>query len=291
VPSRKRPLLIALAANAAFLVVEVVGGLVFGSLALLADAAHMTSDVLALSIAFTALLLAQRPPTDRHTYGFARAEVLAAQVNGVLLLAGAGAVALEAVRRIDEPHALDAAGVLVVGGVGLVVNVASAVALARVAHGDMNLRAALWHLTADALGSALVVVAAVGAIAFDTDRLDAAASLAIAVLVLVAAWRLLRDTARVLLEAVPAGIDLGAVRAALAGAPGVEAVHDLHVWSLGSSEAALSAHVVLSGELTLHDAQRRGADLKRLIAERFGIAHSTLEVECHACTEDVSAHP
>ena len=272
------------------LVVQVVGGLAFGSLALLADSAHMTSDVVALAIALTAVKLARRPPTDRHTYGFARAEVLGAQINGALLLVAAVAIAVEAVRRWDDPHQFDAAGVLVIGILGLVVNAASAVAIGHVAHGDLNLRAALWHLVADALGSLAVIVAALGAVLFDADRLDAVASLFIAALVLIAAWRLLRDTTRVVLEGVPPEIDVTAVREALAATPGVEAVHHLHVWSITSSSAALSAHVVLTGPLTLHAAQERAQEMKAELAARFGIAHATIEVECHACIDDGLIH-
>jgi cobalt-zinc-cadmium efflux system protein len=144
---------------------------------------------------------------------------------------------------------------------------------------------------ADALGSLAVVAAAMGALVFDTSSLDAYASLLIAALVLWAAWQLLRDTTRVLLEAVPAGIDSALVRAELANAEGVQAVHDLHVWSLGAEHVALSAHVVLEGPLSLHDAQMRASAMKQRLAERFGIDHATIEVECHACLDDhVSSH-
>ncbi len=279
-------MLLALGANAALLVVELVGGLLFGSLALLADAAHLTSDVLALGLAVAALALAQRPPTERHTYGFERAEVLAAQTNGLVLLAGAVAVAVEAVRRLGSPHHIDAAGVLVIGGIGLVVNVGSALVLLRAARGNLNLRVAFWHLATDALGSIAVIVAAMGALVFGIERLDPVASLVIGVLIVVVSWQLLRDSSRVLLDAVPGDIDPAAVRAALGEQPGVEAVHHLHVWGIGSQRAALSAHVVLTGPLSLHDAQERAADLKVLLADRFGIEHATLEVECHACVDD-----
>ncbi len=265
---------------------EVVGGFLFGSLALLADAAHLTSDVLALGLALAALAFAQRPATERHTYGFERAEILAAQANGVLLFAGAVAIVVEAVRRLGSPHHLDAAGVLGIGIAGVVVNVVSALALARTAHGNLNLRAALWHLVLDALGSFAVVVSAIGAIVLGTQRLDPIASLVIAALVLVGAWSVLRDAARVLLEAVPSDVDVTDVRDALVNEPGVEAVHHVHVWSLGSESSALSAHVVLSGPLSLHDAQERATELKAMLAGRFGIEHATLEVECHACIDD-----
>jgi cobalt-zinc-cadmium efflux system protein len=287
---RTRALVVALAANATFLLVELIGGFVFGSLALVADAAHMVSDVLALSLALVAQLVMTRPATDRHTYGFVRAEILAAQVNGVLLLVSAVAIGAEAVRRFADPHDIEAGPVLAVGVVGLVVNVGSAVLLARAARGSLNLRAAVWHLGADALGSVAVVVAAAGVLVADVDWLDPAASLAIALLVVLGAVQILRGSARVLLEGAPAGLEVRAVRAALAAEPDVEAVHHLHVWSLASDTPALSAHVVLAGEQwTLHDAQGRSDAIKAMLRERFGITHATLEVECHAC-ETPSEH-
>ena len=266
--------------------VELVCGFLFGSLALIADAVHLTSDVLALGLALGALALAQRPPTERHTYGFERAEVLAALANGVLLLAGAVVIVFEAVRRLRSPQPVDAAGVLVIGIAGVIVNVFSALALARTAHGNLNMRAALWHLALDAVGSLAVVVSAIGALAFGAERLDSIASLVIAGLVVVGAWSVLRDATRVLLEAVPSDVDVAAVRSALELEAGVEAVHHMHVWSLGSESSALSAHVVLTGPLSLHDAQERATELKTMLAKQFGIEHATLEVECHACVDD-----
>ena len=276
----------ALVANALFLAVEVTGGFAFGSLALLADAAHMATDVVVLSVAYAALRITRRPPTERHTFGFARSEVLVAQANGLLLFAGAVVVIIEAVRRLGSPHDLRAGGVIVVGVLGLIVNAASAAALFRHAHGNLNLRGAFWHLLTDALGSIGVIVAGVGVALFGADWLDPAASILISVLVIAAAWQLLRDAGRVLLESVPAGLDFAAVRDALASESGVEAVHHLHLWTTGSEQAALSAHVVLGGPLSLHDAQLRAGELKRMLATQFGIEHSTLEVECHACLDD-----
>jgi cobalt-zinc-cadmium efflux system protein len=276
----------ALVANAVFLAVEVAGGFAFGSLALLADAAHMATDVVVLSVAYAALRITQRPPTERHTFGFARTEVLVAQGNGLLLFAGAIVVVVEAIRRFGSPHDLSAGGVVVVGAIGLIVNVASAGALFRHAHGNMNLRGAFWHLFTDALGSVGVIVAGAGVAVFGAEWLDPAASIVISVLVIAAAWQLLRDAGRVLLEAVPANLDVAAVRNALSSGPGVEAVHHLHLWTTGSEQAALSAHVVLGGPLSLHDAQLRAGDLKRMLADEFGIEHATLEVECHTCVED-----
>lgn len=276
----------ALAVNAGFLAVEVAGGIAFGSLALLADAAHMATDVVVLAVAFAALRMTQRPPTERHTFGFARTEVLVAQVNGLLLFAGAVVVIIEAVRRFGSPHDISAGGVFVVGLLGLVVNVVSATALLRNAHGNINMRGAFWHLFADALGSIAVIIAAIGVGVFGAEWLDPVASIVISVLVIGAAWQLLRDAGRVLLESVPKNLDVAAVRDALAAEDGVEAVHHLHLWTTGSEQAALSAHVVLGGPISLHDAQLRAGELKRMLASTFGIEHSTLEVECHACLDD-----
>jgi cobalt-zinc-cadmium efflux system protein len=246
----------------------------------------MVADVVALALAYGAARLALRPPTRRHTFGFGRTEVLVAQGNAVLLFVGAIAVIVEAVRRFGTPHEIDAAGVLIVGVVGLLVNVGSAAIVGRHAHASLNARGAYWHLLADAFGSVAVIVAALGTALFDVDWIDPVASIVISLLVIFAAWRLLRDSARVLLEAVPAGIDVEAVTDALFDEPGVEAVHHLHVWTTGSEHAALSAHVVLGDTLTLHDAQLRAVELKQMLHDRFGIAHATLEVECHACVDD-----
>jgi cobalt-zinc-cadmium efflux system protein len=263
-----------------------VGGFAFGSLALLADAAHMATDVVALAVAYAALRITQRPPTDRHTFGFGRSEVLVAQGNGLLLFAGAVVVIVEAVRRFGDAHEVSASGVLIVGAIGLVVNVASAGALFRHAHDNMNMRGAFWHLFTDAIGSVGVIVAGAGVALYGADWLDPLVSILISVLVIAAAWGLLRDAGRVLLEAAPKNLDVGEVRGALSSEPGVEAVHHLHVWTMGSEEAALSAHVVLGGPLSLHDAQLRAGDLKRMLSARFGIEHATIEVECHACLDD-----
>jgi cobalt-zinc-cadmium efflux system protein len=195
-------------------------------------------------------------------------------------------VVVEAVRRLSNPPSITAGGVIIVGGLGLIVNLGSALVVARHAHGNLNMRGALWHLLADGLGSVAVIIAGIGAALFDADRLDPIASIVIAVLVVLASWQLLRDATSVLLEAVPGNLDVAAVRDALAAEPGVEAVHHLHLWTAGSEQAALSAHVVLSGPLSLHDAQIRAGTLKEMLAARFGIEHATVEVECHACLDD-----
>jgi cobalt-zinc-cadmium efflux system protein len=172
-----------------------------------------------------------------------------------------------------------------VAGVGLVVNLACAVALARAEGHSLNMHGAFLHMAADAAGSVAALFAGFAAWAWGADRVDPLASIAIAVLVGWSAWGLLRDTTNVLLEGTPRDIEPDDVRAALEADPGVEAVHHVHLWSLASDEPSLSAHVVLRGEVTLHEAQQRGDELKVMLADRFGIHHSTVELECHACDE------
>ena len=282
---RRRALWIALGANSGFLVVQVVAALAFGSLALLADAVHMVSDVAALAIALVAQRIASAPPSRRHTYGMVRAEVIGAQVNALLLLGAAAWIVVEAVQRLGESPEIDGAGVAAVALLGLFVNAGSAWVVARAAGANLNLRGAFWHLTGDALGSVAALVAGLAVVFADATWVDAAASLVIAALITISALVLLRDVVRVLLEGAPSGVQVDDVERALAAAPRVEAVHHVHVWSLGSETPALSAHVVLAGEPSLHEAQARGDELKSMLADRFGIGHATLELECHDCVE------
>jgi cobalt-zinc-cadmium efflux system protein len=282
---RRRALWIALGANGGFLVVQVIAALAFGSLALLADAVHMVSDVAALAIAIVAQRVATAAPSRRHTYGLVRAEVIGAQVNALLLLGAAAWIVFEAVRRFGETPEVDGGGVAVVAVLGLLVNGGSAWVVARAAGRNLNLRGAFWHLAGDALGSLGALAAGIAVLAADATWVDAAASLFIAALIAFSAVMLLRDVVRVLLEGAPSGLSVDDVEAELAAAPHVEAVHHVHIWSLGSETPALSAHVVLAGEPSLHEAQARGDALKAMLAERFGIGHVTLELECHDCVD------
>jgi cobalt-zinc-cadmium efflux system protein len=275
--------------NAAYLVAEVVGGIAFSSLSLLADAAHLGADVVGLGIALLAQALVTRPASDRHSFGLRRAEALGAQANALLLAGTTVWIIFEAVRRLGSPEAVDGLGLAVVAAGGVVVNVVGVLLIRRAGAHDLNMRGALMHLAADALGSLGALAAGIAVIAFGADRVDPAVSILIALLVLWAAWGLLRDTTHVLLEGTPRGLDTAEVAAALETGPGVAAVHHLHVWELASDMPALSAHVVLTDEPTLHEAQARGDALKELLAERFGIRHATLELECHECED--SDHP
>jgi cobalt-zinc-cadmium efflux system protein len=282
---QRRALVGSLAANTVLLALELAGGLVFGSLALLADAAHLLADVTALAVALVAQRLLERPATLRHSFGLQRAEVLGAQVNGLMLVAVTGWIVWEAIQRIGHRADVDGAGMLTVAAIGLAVNIISAVVLARVRGHSLNMHGAFVHMVADAIGSVGAVAAGVAVIAWDATWVDAVASIGIAVLVLWAAWGLLRDTTHVLLEGTPRHLDPASVHEALEADPEVALVHHLHMWNLASDTPALSAHVVLDGEVTLHEAQTRGSRLKEMLAERFGIEHSTLELECHPCEE------
>lgn len=282
-PVQRRVLWIALLANGAFMLVEIAGGVAFNSLALLADAAHMASDVAGLAIALLAQRLAQRPASARHSFGLQRAEVLGALANGVLLLATAGYILVEAVRRLNDPPDIAGGGLLVVAVLGLLVNLASAALIARTAGHSLNMRAAYTHMLADAGGSAGAVVAGLAVVIAGADRVDPLISILIGLLVVWSAWRLLRDTVHVLLEGTPTALDPAEVEHTLRAQPAVESVHHVHLWNLASDIPAMSAHVVLSGELDLHEAQQRGDQLKALLADLHGIGHATLELECHTC--------
>jgi cobalt-zinc-cadmium efflux system protein len=271
-----RALAIALALTAAYTVVEVVGGLYTGSLALLADAVHMLSDNLALALALVAAWLATRPATPGRSFGFKRAEVLAALANGVLLVALSIWIFVAAAQRLADPPNVLGGWMLVIAVVGIVVNVAAGAVLFRSRTESLNVDAAFRHVFADLLGSFGVLVAAIVILATGWLQADPIASILIGLLVLGSAWTILRDSTEILLEATPRGIDAIGLGRRLASAPGVVEVHDLHVWTITSGFPALSAHVLVRpGE----DCHGRRRELERLLHEEFGIEHTTLQVD------------
>ena len=281
----RQGLRISLLLNAGFLGAEVVGGLAFGSLALLADAAHMGSDVVGLVVALVAERLARRPATTRHSYGWRRAEVLGALANAVTLLVVVGWIVYEAVRRLPNPQPVEGGPVLVIATLGLAVNAGSAVVLARVAGRNLNMRGAFLHMTADAAGSVGVIAAAIIVIATGAEWVDPAVSLLLAGLILWSTWKLLRSVVLVLLEATPADVDPEAVTQTLVADEAVVGVHHLHLWSVSSDETALSAHLVLADAPSLHQAQAAGDRLKHLLEAEYRITHATFELECHPCPD------
>jgi cobalt-zinc-cadmium efflux system protein len=281
--AQRRALSWALALNVAFVGIELAGGVAFHSLALLADSAHQVTDVVALVVAVAAVGLAARPGSARHTFGLQRAEVLAAAANGCLLVAASVVIVVEAVHRIQHPGTVRAGGVAVVAGLGLLANGAGAVLLARVRGASLNVAGAALHLATDAVALLGTIIGAVVVLATGASRADPIVSLAIAALAALAAWKLLGATVHVLLEGTPSGLDPPSVEAALLSADDVAGVHHVHVWSLASDVTALSAHVVLAHQFTLHEAQERAGALKAMLADRFGIEHATIELECHEC--------
>ena len=268
----RRALTLVLALTATFTAAEVVGGLLTGSLALLADAGHMLSDNLSLGIA----LLAGRPATPEKSFGYKRAEILAALANGVTLVAISIWIFVEAYSRLREPPEILGGWMLAIAAIGLLVNAAGALILSRAASESLNVQGALRHVVADALGSVGVMVAALVVILTGWRYADPLVSVAIGALILASSWSLLRESTNILLEATPRGIDAEEVGRRMAGAEGVVEVHDLHIWTITSGFPALSAHVLVGQSEDCH-ARRRY--LEDLVAREYGISHTTLQVD------------
>jgi cobalt-zinc-cadmium efflux system protein len=267
---------IALAINGALLLAELVGGIVTGSLAVLADAGHLLSDVGAIVLALVAARLAALPARGQRTFGYQRSEVLAALVNGLLLVVVSLAIGWAAIGRLSDPPSIDGAGVLALGVFGLAGNLAATWVLARGQREDLNLEGVLRHSAADALGSLGVVVAGGFVLLGGSDVVDPVVGLLIAALILASSWRLIKEPFEVLMEAAPSNLDVDAMGAVICGEEGVRSVHDLHIWTVTAGFGALSAHVVV--------ARGRDRDLicRRLeltLAQRFGIEHTTLQME------------
>ncbi len=276
----RRPLGAVLAISTTILVVEVVGAVVSGSLALLADAGHMLTDVAGLTLALLAAVLAGRPATDARTWGYRRAEVLAAAAQAAVLLGVGGFVLVEAVRRLVEPPHVASGAMIVFGVVGLVGNAVSILLLARTAGGNLNTRAALLEVVNDALGAVAVLIAAVAIAVTGWRRADALASLAIGVMILPRTWRLLRETVDVLMEAAPKNVDLASVRSHILQVAHVHGVHDLHASVVASDLPVLTAHVVVD-DSCFHDGHLPALldQLQQCLAGHFDVEHSTFQFE------------
>ncbi|MGQ9766118.1 MAG: cation diffusion facilitator family transporter [Anaerolineae bacterium] len=264
---------------------EMVGGLFTGSLALLSDAAHVFLDVMALGLSYGALRLAARPADVHHTYGFHRFQVLAALVNGATLLVVAFGIFREAVERLREPVSVLAGPMLAVAVVGLAVNLAVAFVLRDHDHQDLNVRSAFLHVVGDALSSLGVILAGLVILLTGWTLADPLASMFIGFIILSGAGRILRETVHILAEGVPRGVSVPAVAAAMRDVPAVSDVHDLHVWTVSPGYVALSAHVVLD-DRSLGEAQQVQDSLRETLARRFGIRHTTIQMECAACCQD-----
>jgi len=271
----QRAFLLGILLNTAFLITEVVYGVRSHSLALVADAAHNFGDVLSLVLAWTAAWLGGRQATDRRTYGFRRAGILAALVNGSLLLVAVGGILWEAIRRFTDPAPAQGMTMITVAAIGTAINLGSALLFLRGDHRDLNIRGAFLHLLADAGVSLGVVAAGLAILATGWSWLDPAVSLAVGLAVLIGTWPLFRSALDLSLDAVPGHIDLAAVRSYLQQAPGVRDMHHLHVWAIGTTSTALSVHLVVA---TSADADLV-CELARTLHDRFEIDHATIQLE------------
>lgn len=271
-----RAFAIGIALNLAFVATEAVFGILSGSMALLADAGHNLSDVLGLVIAWGGAILSRRPPSPRYTYGLRGSSILAAMLNALFLLVAIGAIAWEAIRRFSEPQPVAGWTVIIVAGIGIIINTATALLFARGRKGDLNIRGAFLHMAADAAVSAGVVLAGLLILLTGASWIDPVVSLLIAAIVFFGTWGLLRASVQMSLGAVPSGIDVEEVRAELAAMPGVAKVHDLHVWPISTSETALTAHLVTPAG---HPGDAFLVELQDRVARRFHIHHCTIQIE------------
>jgi cobalt-zinc-cadmium efflux system protein len=284
VRSRGSVLKVALALTCAVLVVELVGGLVSHSLALLSDAGHVLTDVFALGLAWFAVVQSNRPADARRSYGYHRVSILAALVNSVTLIVIVLAIAYEAIRRLAHPEPVQGGIVIVAALVGIAINVFVAFGLRREAR-SLNARAALLHVVGDIGASVGVVLAGTVILLTGWLYIDPLLSLGIAVLIAFGAWRIVRETVNLLMEGTPAEIDIAAVTSEIRSTELVTSMHDLHVWALSSDEMALSCHIVV-GECPLGDAEHVVRDLESRLCSKFAIGHTTIQVEsCHPCGE------
>jgi cobalt-zinc-cadmium efflux system protein len=272
----RRRMWIALAINLGLLLAEAVGGVLTGSLAVLADAGHLLSAVGSIVLALIAVRLASLPAAGRRTFGYQRSEVLAALVNGLLLVAVSVAIAIAAIGRFSDPPGIDGAAVLALGALGLAGNLAATWVLARGEREDINLEGILRHSVADALGSLGVLLAGAFVLAGGSDIVDPIVGLLISALVLASSWRLIKEPFDVLMESAPANLDVEGMGAAICAEQGVRSVHDLHVWTVTAGFGAIAAHIVVARGSDRDLIRRR---LELTLHDRFGIEHTTLQME------------
>jgi len=281
--SLDRRLVFSVGLNVVIVIVEVAGGIISGSISLLSDAMHNLSDVAALAIALAARVLGRQPPSDKHSYGLARLEVLAALANSAMILVVSTLICREAVQRLAQPEHVRGGLMLVVALVGLGANLGSVLLLKGHSPSDLNMRSAFLHLLQDALSSVIVVIAAALSSLRYGPYLDPAASILVIALILRSSWGLLRDTARILLEGTPPGIDLPALQQDICRTFPVRDLHHVHVWELKSGTWIMTAHARL-GEVSLVEAERLLGQIREHLRMRWSIAHATLEAEATTCS-------
>lgn len=279
--SNRRRLTLVIGIVSVVLLLEVIGAWLTGSLALLADAGHMLSDLLGLIVALTATVMASRPATDRSTFGFQRTEVFGALINGLILLGVAGVVSVAAIARLMAPSesAVLPAPMLIVAIIGLAANIAGMLLLRPAAAGSINMRGAYLEVLGDALGSVAVIVAAISILITGFAQADAVASLVIAAMIVPRAFVLLRDVVRVFSQSTPADTDISEIRRHLLGTDGVVDVHDVHVWAITSGAHVFTAHIVVEATVLAHGTDALLDELSGCLSKHFDVAHSTFQLE------------
>jgi len=278
-----RRVMVALVLTGAFMIVEVVGGIISGSLALLADAGHMLTDTMALALAAMAFHVSKRPPDGNLTFGYQRFQILAAFVNGLSLLAVVGWILFEAIRRFLSPNEILGETMLVVAAAGLVVNLISFAVLHSGDQDNLNIRGAALHVAGDLLGSVAAIVAALVIIYTGWTQIDPILSVAVAALILKSAWSLVKRSAHILLEGAPEWLDVQMMQDRIvAGVPGVSEIHHVHIWGLTPQELMLTMHMSVTDDATQSEVIR---DTKRFLKDDYGIGHATIEVDVDGCSD------
>lgn len=275
--------MVALVLTGAFMIVEVVGGIISGSLALLADAGHMLTDTMALALAAMAFHVSKRPPDGNLTFGYQRFQILAAFVNGLSLLAVVGWILFEAINRVISPNEILGETMLVVAAAGLVVNLISFAVLHTGDQDNLNIRGAALHVAGDLLGSVAAIVAALVIIYTGWMLIDPILSVAVAALILKSAWSLVKRSAHILLEGAPEWLDVQMMQDRIvAGVPGVSEIHHVHIWGLTPQELMLTMHMSITGDANQSEVIRES---KRFLKDEYGIGHATIEVDVDGCSD------
>lgn len=277
-------MLIALAITALMTVAELIGGILSNSLALLGDAGHMFTDTLALSLSFFAIGLARRPADTKRTFGYLRAEILAALLNGAVLVGIAGFIFYEAYRRFNDPPKIEGGLMLAIAAVGLAANLAGIFFLRSAGRQNLNVKGAFLHVVSDALSSIGVIAAAGIILTTGWNYADPLISILIGTLILRGAIQLVWESVNILLEAAPRHLDASRITAEIGKVPGVRDIHDIHIWTLTSGVHAMSGHLLIEDQMVSHSAQII-AEVNQKLAQDFGIAHTTLQIECEVCQD------
>ncbi len=280
--TRRKKLAIVFGLTTVYMIAEVIGGMATHSLALLADAGHMLTDAGALALALIAIWFSERPATPKKTYGYYRVEILAALINAVVLLLISFFILYEAYRRFEHPPEVHSGPMLVIATIGLVINLISMKLLGEHSHGSLNVRGAYLEVLSDMLGSLGVIVASVIILMTGWQLADPLISAGIGLFILPRTWTLLNQTIHILLEGTPAGIDLESVQEGMKAVKGVKVVHDLHVWTITSGVDAMSGHVTVED---VNQGDRILAELQKMLKDKFGIQHTTIQLEAERCNE------